>query len=258
MSTSTVTGLATAAVKGTRLREVESVTLGSSGAEGDRRFFLVDERGRLINAMLLGELQQIVASFHEPSGRLTLEFPDGAVVEDVVELGASVATRRGSNEFRPAHEVAGPWASALSAWADRPVRLMHTESAIDRGTKGAASLISRASLERLAQEAGVDGVDGRRFRMLIEIDGVAAHAEDDWVGRSIRLGESVIHFEGHVGRCKITTLNPERGKADLPTLDVLRRYRGELPSIEPIPFGIFGRVLQGGTVRVGDSVTPNE
>jgi uncharacterized protein YcbX len=258
MSTSTVTSLATAAVKGTRLREVDSVTLGRSGAEGDRRFFLVDERGRLINAMLMGELQQIVASFDEPSGRLTLEFPDGTVTEDVVELGASVTTRRGSNEFRSAHEVVGPWPAALSAWADRPVRLMHTESAIDRGPRGAASLISRASLDRLAHEAGVDGVDARRFRMLIEIDGVNAHAEDDWIGRSIRVGESVIHVEGHVGRCKITTLNPELGKADLPTLEVLRGYRGELPSIEPIPFGVFGRVLQGGTVRVGDSVRPDE
>jgi uncharacterized protein YcbX len=135
---------------------------------------------------------------------------------------------------------------------------MHSESAIDRGTKGGASLISRASLHRLAQEGGVESVDGRRFRMLIEIDGVDAHAEDDWVGRSVAVGETVIHFEGHVGRCKITTLNPERGKVDFPTLDLLRRYRGEVPSSEPIPFGVYGRVLTGGTVRVGDSVRPDE
>ncbi len=257
MSTSRVTGLAMTAVKGTRLRQVDSITLGATGAAGDRRFFLIDERDRLINAILIGELQRIIATFDEHSRRLRLEFPDGTVVEEVIELGASVATRRGSKEFRAAHEVTGPWQEALSAWADRPVRLVQTESAIDRGARGAATLISRASLDRLAQEAGVESVDGRRFRMLIEIDGVAAHAEDDWVGKSIQVGESVIHFEGHVGRCKITTLDPEQGKANLPTLEVLRRYR-ELPSIEPIPFGIFGRVLQGGTVRIGDSVRPNE
>jgi uncharacterized protein YcbX len=210
MSTSTVTRLATAAIKGTRLREVDSVTLGRNGADGDRRFFLIDERDRLINGILLGELQEIVATFDEPAGRLTLEFPDGAVVEDAIRLGPQITTRRGSSDFRSAHEVCGPWAAALSGWADRPVRLMHSDSAIDRGTKGAASLISRASLQRLAQEGGVESVDGRRFRMLIEIDGVDAHAEDDWVGRTVEVGETLLHFEGHVGRCKITTLDPER------------------------------------------------
>jgi hypothetical protein len=258
MSTSRVTGLATTAIKGTRLRQVESVTLGPNGAEGDRQFFLIDGRDHLINGMLLGELQRIVADFDSPSGQLTLEFPDGAVVQDVISLGTPIATRRGSNEFLNAREVAGPWGQALSAWADRPVRLMHTESAIDRGAEGAVSLISRASLDRLAQEAGVKSVDGRRFRMLIEIDGVAPHAEDDWVGKSLQVGETVIRFEGHVGRCKITTLDPEQGKADFPTLDLIRRYRGDLTLTEPIPFGVYGRVLEGGTVRLGDSVRANE
>ena len=257
MSTSTVTALSTTAVKGTRLRQVDSVTLGTNGAAGDRRFFLIDERDRLINGMLLGELQGIVASFDEQSGELTLEFPDGAVVQDVISLGTTVATRRGSHEFRTARGVVGPWGAALSAWADRPVRLMHTESAVDRGAEGAASLISRASLDRLAREAAVESVDGRRFRMLIEIDGVAPHAEDGWVGSSFQVGESVIHFEGHVGRCKITTLHPEQGKVDLPTLDLIRRYRGDLSLTEPIPFGVYGRVLEGGTVRVGDTVRPH-
>lgn len=257
MSTSRVTGLATTAVKGTRLREVDAVTLGPNGAGGDRRFFLIDERDRLINGIRLGALQSVVASFDEPSGRLALEFPDGAVVEDVISLGTQITTRRGSNEFRSAREVAGPWDAALSAWANRPVRLMHTENAVDRGVEGAASLISRASLDRLAQEAGVESVDGRRFRMLIEIDGVAPHAEDDWVGESFQVGETVIHFEGHVGRCRITTLHPEQGKSDFPTLDLIRRYRGDLRLTDQIPFGIYGRVLQGGTVRLGDSVRPH-
>jgi uncharacterized protein YcbX len=258
MSTCRVTGLATTAIKGTRLREVESVTLGRRGANGDRSFFLIVERDRLINGILLGELQGIIASFDEPSGLLTLEFPDGATVKHVISVGPPMRTRRGSHEFRTAREVDGPWAEALSEWAQRPVRLMHVESAIDRGSKGAASLISRASLDRLAQEAGVESVDGRRFRMLIEIDGVAPHAEDDWVGRSVQVGETVIRFEGHVGRCKITTLNPEQGKVDFPTLDLIRRYRGDLPATEPIPFGVYGSVLRGGTVRIGDSVRPDE
>jgi MOSC domain-containing protein YiiM len=41
----------------------------------------------------------------------------------------------------------------------------------------------------------------------------------------------------------------------LPTLDLLRSYRAELGSTEPLPFGVYGRVLEGGLVRVGDPVT---
>ena len=128
--------------------------------------------------------------------------------------------------------------------------------AVDRGGEGAASLISRASLARLAEAGGESDVDTRRFRMLIEIDGVDAHAEDDWVGRSVRVGEAVIAFGGPVGRCLITSRHPESGEIDLPTLDILRSYRGGVQTSEPLPFGIYGRVLELGWIRVGDEVAP--
>ena len=43
---------------------------------------------------------------------------------------------------------------------------------------------------------------------------------------------------------------------DLPTLDILGDYRGALDTTEPLPFGVWGRVLEPGTIRVGDEVTP--
>jgi MOSC domain-containing protein YiiM len=41
---------------------------------------------------------------------------------------------------------------------------------------------------------------------------------------------------------------------DLPTLDILRAYRGDLDTTEPLPFGVYGEVLEGGRVAVGDPV----
>jgi hypothetical protein len=90
--------------------------------------------------------------------------------------------------------------------------------------------------------------------MLIEIDGVEAHAEDAWVGHAVRIGEASVAFEGHVGRCLITSRDPDTGVVDLPTLDILRDYRRDLDTTEPLPFGVYGRVLEPGTVRVGDAV----
>jgi uncharacterized protein YcbX len=154
--------------------------------------------------------------------------------------------------------VLGPWSEALSEYVSSPLWLVESVDggAVDRRGEGAASLISRASLARLAEAGGESDVDTRRFRMLIEIDGVAAHAEDEWVGRSVRVGDALIEFGGHVGRCLITSRHPETGVVDLPTLDILRDYRGELQTTEPLPFGIYGPVLEPGAIKVGDEVAP--
>jgi uncharacterized protein YcbX len=90
--------------------------------------------------------------------------------------------------------------------------------------------------------------------MLIEIDGVPAHAEDGWVGRAARIGEALVSFNGHVGRCLITSRHPETGTVDLPTLELLSGYRSRLSTTEPLAFGIHGEVLEPGTVRLGDAV----
>jgi uncharacterized protein YcbX len=91
--------------------------------------------------------------------------------------------------------------------------------------------------------------------MLIEVDGIEAHSEDEWVGRWVRIGEALVSFEGNVGRCLITSRDPDTGVVDLPTLDILREYRGDLDTTEPLPFGIYGSVVEPGAIRVGDSVT---
>jgi len=154
--------------------------------------------------------------------------------------------------------VLGPWSEALSEHVGRPLRLVESEGrkATDRGRAGAVSLISQASLAALASAAGTDALDARRFRMLVEIDGVAAYEEDSWLGAKVHVGEAVMRFGGHVGRCLTTSRDPESGVVDLPTLDILRDYRGGLDTTEPLPFGVYGEVLEGGVVSVGDAVVP--
>jgi uncharacterized protein YcbX len=250
-----VTGLAITPVKGTRLRAVQQVELGSGGARGDRRFFLIDGRDRMVNAKQLGELLRVQADFDVFAERLMLEFPDGSTVSGRLVPGAPVEARFFSR-IASGVLVEGPWAEALSSYLGQPVRLVDAGSAVDRGPGGAASLISRASLARLASVAGAGSIDSRRFRMLVEIDGVAAHAEDGWVGQAVRLGEAGVRFGGNVGRCLVTSRHPDTGNIDVPTLDLLGEYRRGLESTEPLPFGIYGEVVRPGPVRVGDAVGP--
>lgn len=252
-----VTGLAVTAVKATRLRQVDAVELGPDGVRENRRFYLIDDRNELVNSKRVGELQQVIAEYAEAEHRLRLELPDGQVIDDEVRLGDQVTTKFFSRAAT-GRLVDGPWSAAISGFVGRQLRLVEAgDTAVDRGSEGAVSLISRASLERLgdARDGDCREIDARRFRMLIEIDGVEAHAEDRWVGREVRLGAAKVEFGGHVGRCVITSRDPDTGAVDLPTLKMLATYRLGLDTTEPLAFGIHGRVLEPGIVRVGDPVT---
>jgi uncharacterized protein YcbX len=155
--------------------------------------------------------------------------------------------------------VGGPFSAALSAFAGRPLRLVRVDEpgdGIDRGAGAGVSIVSRGALDLLAREAGVERVDGRRFRMLFEIDGVEAHEEDEWLGRRVAVGEAVVEVRGLVGRCAVTSQSPESGIRDLDTLRTIRRYRPEVEGEEPLPFGVWGAVAQPGRVRLGDRVSP--
>lgn len=248
----TVTELSTTPVKSTRLQVVQKIALGRAGVRDNRRFYVIDARRRLVNGKRLGELSAIVAEYTHP--RLRLTFPDGTIAEDEVVLGDEVKTKFFSVSDS-GRLLKGPWAQALSDYTGQPLELVEARaSAIDRGSMGVASVISRASLARLAEENGDDDIDWRRFRMLIEVDGVGAHEEDRWVGRSTRIGGAVIKWGGNVGRCLTTSRDPDTGKVDLPTLDMLRSYRGSVDATEPLPFGVYGEVLEEGEITVGDQV----
>jgi uncharacterized protein YcbX len=239
-------------VKGLRVTPRDEVVLDAQGAVGDRRFYLVDDRGSMVNGKQIGALCAVVASCEGET--LTLTFPAGAPVTGPVGLGATIATRFFSQPAT-ARLVDGPWSDALSEHAGRAVRLVAgSRRAVDRGGAGAVTVVSRASVARLAAVAGEAEVDARRFRMLIELDGPAAHAEDGWRGRRLRVGGALIEVAGHVGRCLVTTRDPDTGSVDLPVLDLLRSYRAGLPTTEPLALGVYGAVLEPGPVRLGDPV----
>jgi uncharacterized protein len=251
----TVTALGITPVKGTRLRAVERVRLGRYGVRENRRFFLIDDRDEMINATHLGMLNSVLSDYDDEGRRLSLTFPDGRVLEDEVRLGGEVTAGFYAEPMR-ATLVNGGWSEALSAFVGQPVRLVEAgdEGAVDRGAIGAVPLISRASLERLAVRVERPSVDPRRFRMLIEVDGVEAHEEDGWVDRTLEVSETVLRGRGHVGRCVITNRHPETGEIDLQTLKILGRYRRDLATTEPVAFGIYGEVVRPGAITVGDPV----
>ena len=154
--------------------------------------------------------------------------------------------------------VNGPFSGAISEFIGRPLRLaraLQPEGGVDR-VRGTVSVVSKASLDELGKQAGAGAVDGRRFRMLIEVDGVEPHGEDDWLGFDLRVGSAVIRLHDRVARCAITTQNPETGEVDFDTLREIKAYRGAGENGKDIDFGVYGEVVEPGRVRVGDLVEP--
>jgi uncharacterized protein len=239
-------------VKGLAVRQLDECDLTEAGIAGDREFFLVDENDRLVNSKGLGALQQIVPRSDGTS--LTLAFPDGTTVAREVGLDGSLTAAFWGQRV-DVRVVDGPWSEAISDFAGRHLRLVRAPGpAPDRRRSGAATILGTGSLRALARILGADEVDERRFRMNFGIEGLGEHEEDAWLGRRVRLGEAVVVPQGNVGRCAVTTQNPESGAPDLDTLKALAAYRGVVETTEPLPFGVYAAVAQPGRVCVGDLV----
>ena len=252
-----VSRISIAPVKGLALVHPDEVTLEQTGVAANRRFHIVDADGRRYNQIRNGQLVRIKPEYDPKTDRLALRFPDGTVADGTVAQGEEITT-----DFygRPVAGkiVEGPWSDALSSWAGRPLRLVQSAPghAVDR-RRGDVSLVSTASLAELGRQGGLsEPVDGRRFRMLFELDHCEPHEEDGWVKRHLRIGEALVYLRNDVGRCAITTQNPETGLPDFDTLRTISAYR-DITENEAgkkhIPFGVFGEVVEPGRVAVGDT-----
>jgi uncharacterized protein len=240
----------TTPVKGLRLAHPSEVELTGSGARDDRRFYLVTEDGRLCNGKLVGALVTVDAEWDGLAETLALCFPDGRVVADVIDRGATIETSFYGSRTVTGCVVGGPFAAALSEFAGIGVRLVERSEGEVATDVSPATLVSSASLGRL-------DADGRRFRMLLELVGPDAHEEDTWAGRKARLGEVLLLVGGPTGRCAVTTQDPDSGIRDRDVLAEIAAYRGipkRGPAAGEICFGVYAAILEPGLVRLGDSL----
>jgi uncharacterized protein YcbX len=253
-----VASIQIAPVKALALAHPEAVDLDRDGIAGDRVFFVMDGNGRMTNNKKHGPLMSVEPTFDPATSVLTLRFPDGRELSTPTADGEP-ARAEFYGETLDVRLVPGGLGDALSDFAGAHLRLAaHTRAGGggDRGVRGATSLLSRASLARLAEELGVQAVDARRFRMHFGVEGLDAHAEDAWVGRRVRVGGAVVVPRGLVGRCAVTTQDPDTGRPNLATLHALTRYRSGVPSEEPLPFGVYAEVVEPGRVALGDPIEP--
>lgn len=261
-----VSRLSATPVKGTALAFPARVELTRHGVEDNRRFHLVDARGRLFNGKHHGPLVRITAEHDAERRELTLRIPGRAPVRGTTaELGEAVVTDFYGRPV-PGRLVTGPWAAEISAFVGEPLRLVAPDvpgAAVDVHP---VTLVSAATVEHLRRVSpGGERLDSRRFRMLVEVDGCGVHEEDTWAGRRLRLGGATVRMAGPVPRCVVTNENPDTGLVDFNTLKAVTRYRGNLaaeldtpvahlPDNGAVIFGMYATVEEPGPIEVGDRV----
>ena len=110
-------------------------------------------------------------------------------------------------------------------------------------------LITTTSLRTIARLGGREHVDVRRFRPNIVVDTPDADGfpENDWVGRSLRLGDTVLDVVTACPRCVMVTLPQQELPVDRQLLRTVVRDAGQ-------NVGVYARVRAAGTLHVGDEV----
>jgi hypothetical protein len=154
------------------------------------------------------------------------------------------------------HLVHGPFETAMSRYAGRSVRLARVTRDGDGQDVHPLTLVSSESVRDLGRRGARADLDGRRFRINLEIDGCEPYEEDSWDGELVRVGEAIIRVRGQIPRCVVTTLAPDTGQKDFGTLTQLARYRPRIGGRGGLPFGMYAEVVRAGPVRVGDAVEP--
>ena len=247
-----VAGFNLTPVKSTALHRPDRIDLRTDGAVGDRRFLCIRSDGTRLSGISKAALIPIVAEHDAAAHRLSLTFPDDTVAEgDDRPRGVSIKVQLFDRQI-PVREVDPALTAALRAHVgDDTLTIARVEEPEYAGGAHRASIIGRASVADVGSRMDGDGLDPRRFRMLIEVDGLDPYEEDAWEGCRVRIGDAVVRVGVRMPRCVMTTLHPDTGAQDAPVLQALAAYR--IVEGKPV-LGVYGDVERGAKIAVGDPV----
>ncbi|MBS2961586.1 MOSC domain-containing protein [Actinocrinis puniceicyclus] len=134
-----------------------------------------------------------------------------------------------------------------------PTLSVARESDVEHFDEGPVSLIGTATLRWVEEQSPDVASDARRFRPNLVVSTTRPFAEEEWVGRAVRIGSGddavELAFTHVLERCVMTAME----QADLPPapgmLHMLARREDR-----PMRLAVLGAATRTGVVRVGDPV----
>lgn len=259
--------------------ELNASAVTARGLLGDRAYALVDRSdGKVASAknprkwprlfdFRAAYVDTVQRGAQLPAVRITL--PDGATLTseqaDVDptlsrELHREVTLARAERGQQEAVESTfpNPWApQAEEYWPDLEgldYRDAVTDFDLPEGTFfdcAAIHVLTTSTLDRLRELYPGGRFEVRRFRPNIVVratNDVSGFMENDWIGRTVRIGDEVrLSITGPCPRCVMTTL----AQADLPKDSGILRTAARYNQVN---VGVYASVVQSGDIRRGAAV----
>lgn len=242
----------------------ESAEVEPRGLQHDRRWMLVDRKGRFLTQRALPRMALVCVDLTD--GGLTLSAPGLEPLK--VPFGPEASTRRQTVQIWRSVCEAAPVGEEADGWFGEflgvPCRLVfmpeETRRAVNPDYRAGEGIVSFADGYPLLLlgKASLSDLNGRleqpvptnRFRPNLVVSGAPAYAEDGWT--KIRIGGVTFHGVKPCDRCSLITVDQATGEAAGPEpLATLATYRLNDQKV------LFGQLLipDGvGVVRVGDGV----
>ncbi len=159
----------------------------------------------------------------------------------------------GEMTFRPDDYLE---ASQFLAWIAPliPENRAQPRRIVSAGTRGmtdsdfpSVSIMNESSHRAVSQKLGRP-IEVERWRGNIWFDGLAPWEEFDWIGKTVRIGGTVLKVHERIERCLHTAANPKTGARDADTLGALR------DGWDHQDFGVYAEVIEGGEIALGAQV----
>ena len=263
------------AVKSMNGEDLDEALITEGGILGDRAYALIDRtNGKVASAKYpkkWGRVIELSARFVEPPRAdappppVRITWPKGeVVVSDAGDVDARISETLG----RP---VTLTTARPVDVSLERLDPLEAEETISDIGDLmmegrfsdyAALHLLTTATLARLSELGPASQFDARRFRPNLVVETAedqSGFVENDWVGRTLAIGESVrLRVSDPTPRCAIPTLAQTGLPMDPKVLrSIVEHNRLAVPLLDGklLPCaGVYAFVVQGGTLRSGDPV----
>ncbi len=252
-------------VKGMLGEEQSAVEVTARGLAGDRGYALLDpSTGKIAspkNPVKWAKLFECRATLDGTVARITL--PGGAVVTSGQEDLEPLLSEALGREVK--FLATAPQDPVLEEYWPDIEGLSHRQTVTDEAIAGSAPpgtffdcatthLLTTATLERFAELYPPGRFEVPRFRPNIVIRPASekGFVENDWLGRTLTLGEEVqLRVIGACARCVMTTL----AQGDLPADSGILRTAAQHNRVQNLPsVGVYAVVERGGLLRRGDTV----
>ncbi|MDA0764282.1 MAG: MOSC domain-containing protein [Proteobacteria bacterium] len=92
-------------------------------------------------------------------------------------------------------------------------------------------------------------IDAIRFRGNFIIEGGSAWEEFNWIGKKVKIGNSILEIFKKTQRCAATTVNPDTGIRDINVPKEISSHYGH------VDLGVYAKVIKSGSVSLLDKIS---